>query len=71
MIDIVATDLIDLFKQADGRTVDLNGVKKTLDLKGVRVARMEMAFAVDNFYECIDGLKRVVHRRAGAISRAE
>lgn len=43
VIDIVATDLIDLLKQADGRTVDINGVKKTLDLKGVRVVRMEMA----------------------------
>ena len=43
VIDIVANDLDDLLKQADGREVDINGNKQTISLKGVRVVRFEMA----------------------------
>ena len=43
VVDIVARDVPDLLEQADGRTVDINGVKQTLSLKGARVERSEMA----------------------------
>jgi membrane-bound serine protease (ClpP class) len=43
VIDIVAKDIDDLLKQADGRKVDLNGEPHTLDLKEIQVARYEMS----------------------------
>jgi membrane-bound serine protease (ClpP class) len=43
VIDIVARDIDDLLKQADGRKVDLDGRHETLALKGVRVVRHEMS----------------------------
>ncbi|MBM4264758.1 MAG: nodulation protein NfeD [Deltaproteobacteria bacterium] len=43
VIDIVATDVDDLLKQAQGRIVDLDGKKQELDLKGVRVVRHDMS----------------------------
>ena len=42
VIDIVAKDLDDLLKQADGRKVDLDGRAHTLSLKDVKVIRHEM-----------------------------
>jgi membrane-bound serine protease (ClpP class) len=42
VIDIVAHDLDDLLKQADGLKVDINGNKEAISLKGVRVERFEM-----------------------------
>lgn len=42
VIDIVATDIEDLLKQADGRTVDLDGRKHVLMLKDARVVTHEM-----------------------------
>ena len=42
VIDIVARDLEDLLKQADGREVDINGRKVTLSLGNVRIERFEM-----------------------------
>ena len=42
VIDIVAKDLDDLLKQADGRKVDLDGRPHTLSLKDVKVIRHEM-----------------------------
>ncbi|HWH78419.1 MAG TPA: nodulation protein NfeD, partial [Candidatus Binatus sp.] len=43
VIDIVAKDIEDLLKQADGRSVDLDGHKHTLALKGASVVRHEMS----------------------------
>ncbi|HET8562708.1 MAG TPA: NfeD family protein, partial [Candidatus Binatia bacterium] len=43
VIDIVAKDIDDLLKQADGRKVDLDGRQATLSLKDVRVVRYEMS----------------------------
>jgi membrane-bound serine protease (ClpP class) len=43
VIDIVAKDMDDLLKQADGRNVDLDGRAHTLNLKDVRVNRAEMS----------------------------
>ncbi len=43
VIDIVAHDLDDLLKQADGLMVDIGGNKEKISLKGVRVERFEMA----------------------------
>jgi membrane-bound serine protease (ClpP class) len=42
VIDIVAKDVEDLLKQADGRTVDLDGRKQVLMLKDARVVTHEM-----------------------------
>jgi membrane-bound serine protease (ClpP class) len=42
VIDIVAKDVEDLLKQADGRTVDLDGRKQVLRLKDARVVTHEM-----------------------------
>ena len=42
VIDIVAKDINDLLKQADGRKVDLDGRPQTLSLKDVEVIRHEM-----------------------------
>jgi membrane-bound serine protease (ClpP class) len=42
VVDIIAKDLDDLLNQADGRSVDLDGRKQVLALKGVRVMRYEM-----------------------------
>jgi membrane-bound serine protease (ClpP class) len=42
VIDIVAKDIEDLLKQADGRTVDLDGRKHVLMLKDARVVTHEM-----------------------------
>ena len=43
VIDIVAKDIDDLLKQADGRSVDLDGRKHTLAVKDARVVRYEMS----------------------------
>lgn len=43
VVDIVAKDLPDLFKQADGRKVDLDGQEAKLDLKDVQILRHEMS----------------------------
>jgi membrane-bound serine protease (ClpP class) len=43
VIDIVAHDLDDLLKQADGRKVELDGHSRTLDLRNVQVMRYEMS----------------------------
>lgn len=43
VIDIIARDIDDLLKQADGRKVDLDGRPATLALKDVRVERHEMS----------------------------
>lgn len=42
VIDIVARDIDDLLKQADGRKVDIGGQKQVLSLKDVRVERFDM-----------------------------
>lgn len=42
VIDIVAKDIPDLLKQADGRKVDLDGQPQKLSLKDVEVVRQEM-----------------------------
>jgi membrane-bound serine protease (ClpP class) len=42
VIDIVATDIDDLLKQADGRKVDLNGRQSALALKSTRIVRHDM-----------------------------
>ncbi|MFQ5853633.1 MAG: nodulation protein NfeD [Candidatus Binatia bacterium] len=42
VIDVVAKDLDDLLRQADGRKVEINGRKQMVSLKGVRVERVEM-----------------------------
>jgi membrane-bound serine protease (ClpP class) len=43
VIDIVAKDIDDLLKQADGRKVDLDGKAHTLALKEVKITRHEMS----------------------------
>jgi membrane-bound serine protease (ClpP class) len=43
VIDIIARDIDDLLKQADGRKVDLDGHPATLALKDVRIERHEMS----------------------------
>ncbi len=43
VIDIVARDMDDLLKQADGRKVEIEGRKEVLSLKNVRVLRHEMS----------------------------
>jgi len=43
VIDIVAKDLDDLLKQADGRSVDLDGRKHILAVKNARVVRHDMS----------------------------
>jgi len=43
VIDIVATDIDDLLKQADGRKVDLNGRQTVLAVKNARVTRYDMS----------------------------
>ena len=42
VVDIIATDVSDLLKQASGREVDVAGAKRTLDFNGVSVLRFEM-----------------------------
>jgi membrane-bound serine protease (ClpP class) len=43
VIDIVATDMDDLLKQADGRKIDLNGHQAVLAVKNARVVRYDMS----------------------------
>lgn len=43
VIDIVARDIDDLLKQADGRKVDVNGKDVVLSVKGAQVIRHEMS----------------------------
>ena len=43
VIDIIARDIDDLLKQADGRKVDLDGRPAMLELKDVRIERHEMS----------------------------
>jgi membrane-bound serine protease (ClpP class) len=43
VIDIVAKDVDDLLRQADGRKVDLDGHQEKLSLKDVRITRYEMS----------------------------
>ncbi|HLN85983.1 MAG TPA: nodulation protein NfeD [Candidatus Limnocylindrales bacterium] len=43
VIDIVAKDIDDLLKQADGRKVDLDGKAHVLSLKDVKISRYEMS----------------------------
>ncbi len=43
VIDIVAKDIDDLLKQADGRKVDLDGKAHVLALKDVKISRYEMS----------------------------
>jgi membrane-bound serine protease (ClpP class) len=43
VIDIIAKDIDDLLRQADGRKVDLDGRMTTLSLKGATVVRHEMS----------------------------
>jgi membrane-bound serine protease (ClpP class) len=43
VIDIVAKDIDDLLRQADGRKVDLDGKAHVLALKDVKIARYEMS----------------------------
>ena len=43
VIDIVARDVNDLLRQADGRKVDLNGQDHVLSLKDVQIVRHEMS----------------------------
>ncbi|HEU4343628.1 MAG TPA: NfeD family protein, partial [Candidatus Binatia bacterium] len=43
VIDIVAKDVDDLLRQADGRKVDLNGHDHVLSLKDVQIVRHEMS----------------------------
>ena len=42
VIDIIAYDVSDLLKQANGREVEIGGVKRTLDFDGVSILRIEM-----------------------------
>ena len=42
VIDIIAHDVSDLLKQANGREVEIGGVKRTLDFDGVSILRIEM-----------------------------
>jgi membrane-bound serine protease (ClpP class) len=43
VIDIVATNVEDLLKQADGRTVDIGGHQQRLALKDAQIVRYEMS----------------------------
>ncbi|HEX6437413.1 MAG TPA: nodulation protein NfeD [Candidatus Binatia bacterium] len=43
VVDIIAKDIDDLLRQADGRKVDLDGRMTTLSVKGVNVVRHEMS----------------------------
>ena len=43
VVDIIAKDIDDLLRQADGRKVDLDGHMTTLSIKGVNVVRHEMS----------------------------
>jgi membrane-bound serine protease (ClpP class) len=43
VIDIVAKDIDDLLRQADGRKVDLDGRYETLKTKGVQIVRHDMS----------------------------
>jgi membrane-bound serine protease (ClpP class) len=43
VIDIVATNVEDLLKQADGRTVDIDGHQQRLALKDAQIVRYEMS----------------------------
>jgi membrane-bound serine protease (ClpP class) len=43
VVDIIAKDIDDLLRQADGRKVDLDGRITTLSVKGVNVVRHEMS----------------------------
>ncbi|HEY7221849.1 MAG TPA: nodulation protein NfeD [Candidatus Binatia bacterium] len=43
VIDIVAADIDDLLRQADGRKVDLNGRQTVLAVKGARIVRYDMS----------------------------
>jgi membrane-bound serine protease (ClpP class) len=43
VIDIIAKDIDDLLKQADGRKVDLDGRMTTLSVKGANVVRHDMS----------------------------
>lgn len=43
VIDIIANDLRDLLRQAEGREVDINGTKQKVSFKGVRVQTFDMA----------------------------
>jgi membrane-bound serine protease (ClpP class) len=43
VIDIVAADIDDLLRQADGRKVDLNGHQTVLAVKGARIVRYDMS----------------------------
>jgi membrane-bound serine protease (ClpP class) len=42
VVDIIATNIDDLLKQADGRTVDIQGGKQKLALQNVQVVRHDM-----------------------------
>ena len=42
VIDIVAKDLDDLLKQAEGRKIDVDGREQALSLQGARIERFEM-----------------------------
>jgi membrane-bound serine protease (ClpP class) len=42
VVDIIANDIDDLLRQADGRKVDLDGRMTTLSVRGVNVVRHEM-----------------------------
>ena len=42
VIDIIATDVSDLLKQANGREVDVGSAKRTLDFDGVSILHFEM-----------------------------
>jgi membrane-bound serine protease (ClpP class) len=41
VIDLIATDLSDLLKQVDGKTFDLQGVKRTLATEGAAIVRID------------------------------
>lgn len=43
VIDIIAQDINDLLKQADGHKIEIEGRKETLSVKNVRVVRYEMS----------------------------
>ncbi len=42
VVDIIATDVSDLLRQASGREVEVAGTRRTLDFNGVSVLRFEM-----------------------------
>ncbi len=41
VIDIVATDMHDLLQQLQGRTVNVSGINRTLEIQGLTLQRME------------------------------